>query len=287
MMLVRQRRLMIMIGCLLAMLVSGIAIMAQDTTPPPPRHHDMSAAGAQGPGHRGHFPDSTFNFVGSEMRFGGKTVTGAPYSATAVTESVQVLSDGNRITRSSSSNVYRDSQGRTRVEQTVGAIGPFAATSDAPKRTYIHDPVSGNQYVLDASTRKATKMKSFSGNRPEHHPPSSSDAKTESLGTQTIEGVQAEGTRTTITIPAGKFGNDQPMQIVHETWYSPDLQVTVLSKHTDPRMGEHTYRLTNINRSEPAQSLFAVPADYSVSERSFNRGPGGGPGKGPNKVNDN
>ena len=218
------------------------------------------------------------------MRFGGKTVTGAPYSGTAVTESVQVLRDGNRITRSTSSNVYRDGQGRTRLDQTVGAIGPFATSSDAPKRTYIHDPVAGSQYVLDASTRTAQKMKTWSGNRPEHHPPSSSDAKTESLGSQTIEGVQTEGTRTTITIPAGKFGNDQAMQIVHETWYSPELQVVVLSKHTDPRMGEHTYRLTNINRSEPAKSLFDVPADYSVTEGSFNRGPGM---KGPKQLNDN
>ncbi len=284
-MIMTQRRLMITIVCLLTMLAGGVCILAQDSPQPPSRHHGFSAAGAQDHGPRGPFPpDSTFNFVGSEMRFGGKTVTGAPYSATAVTESVQVLRDGNRITHSTSSNVYRDSQGRTRVEQTVGAIGPFAASSDAPKRTYIHDPVAGAQYVLDASTRTAQKMKTWSGNRPEHHPPSSSDAKTESLGAQTIEGVQAEGTRTTITIPAGKFGNDQPMQIVHETWYSPELQVVILSKHTDPRMGEHTYRLTTINRSEPAKSLFDVPADYSVREGSFNRGPGM---RGPKQLNDN
>lgn len=281
-----QRRLMVTFGCLMTMLIGGVYILAQDSPQPPPRRHDLSAASAQGPGHGGHFPPgSTFDFVGSEMRFGGKTVTGAPYSATSVTESVQVLSDGNRITHSNSSNVYRDSQGRTRVEQTVGAIGPFAASSDAPKRTYIHDPVAGAQYVLDASTRTATKMKTWSGNRPEHHPPSSSDAKTEALGTQTIEGVQAQGTRTTITIPAGKFGNDQPMQIVHETWYSPDLQLVVLSKHTDPRMGEHTYRLTNINRSEPAKALFDVPADYTVTERSLNRGPGHG--RGQTQLNNN
>ena len=284
-MIMTPRRLMITSVCLLTMLAGGVCVLAQDAPPPPPRHHGSTATSAQGHEPRGHLPaDSTFNFVGSEMRFGGKTVTGAPYSATAVTESLQVLRDGNRITHSTSSNVYRDSQGRTRLEQTVGAIGPFAAGSDAPTRTYIHDPVAGSQYVLDASTRTARKMKTFSGNRPEHHPPSSSDAKSESLGSQTIEGVQAEGTRTTITIPAGKFGNDQPLQIVHETWYSPELQAVVSSKHTDPRMGEHTYRLTNINRSEPAKSLFDVPADYSVTERSFNRGPGM---RGPSKLNDN
>ena len=126
-----QRRLMMTIVCLLTMLAGGVCILAQDAPQPSPGHH-----GAQDRGPRGPFPpDSTINFVGSEMRFGGKTVTGAPYSATAVTESVQVLHDGNRITHSTSSNVYRDGQGRTRLEQKVGAIGPFAASSDSPKRT--------------------------------------------------------------------------------------------------------------------------------------------------------
>ncbi len=90
--------------------------------------------------------------------------------------------------------------------------------------------------------------------------------KIEQLGTMTIEGVQAVGTRTTTTIPAGQIGNDRDLNIVSERWYSPDLKMTVLSKRTDPRMGETTYRLTQINRSEPDPSLFQVPADYTVTE---------------------
>ena len=82
----------------------------------------------------------------------------------------------------------------------------------------------------------------------------------------TIEGVQAEGTRTTTTIPAGQIGNDQPIQIVSERWYSPELKVTVLTTNSDPRMGETTYALKNISRTEPAQSLFTVPPDYSVKD---------------------
>ena len=90
--------------------------------------------------------------------------------------------------------------------------------------------------------------------------------KTEKLGTQMIEGVSAEGTRETITIPAGQIGNDREMKIVSERWYSPELQVTVMSKHSDPRNGETVYKLTNINRSEPPRTLFEVPADYTVDE---------------------
>src|SRR5258708_4480733 len=93
--------------------------------------------------------------------------------------------------------------------------------------------------------------------------------KVESLGTQTFEGVQAEVMRFTITIPAGNEGNDQPLDIVSERWYSPELQVVVMGKHSDPRNGEVVYRLTNINRSEPARSLFEAPADFTITEQKM------------------
>ena len=92
------------------------------------------------------------------------------------------------------------------------------------------------------------------------------DAKTESLGRQTIEGVQAEGRRTTITIPAGQAGNELPIHIVNESWYSTELQTTVLSKHSDPRNGDTVTRLLNISRSEPSRMMFEAPADYKLSE---------------------
>jgi hypothetical protein len=93
--------------------------------------------------------------------------------------------------------------------------------------------------------------------------------KTESLGKQVIEGVEVELTRTTLTIPAGEIGNSLPIEVVDETWYSPELQVVVMTKHRDPRSGETTYRLTNINRSEPDRTLFEVPADYTVRENKM------------------
>jgi len=67
--------------------------------------------------------------------------------------------------------------------------------------------------------------------------------------------VIANGSRSTTTIPAGQIGNEQPIQIVSEQWVSPDLQVLVLTKHTDPRSGETTYRLNNITRVEPANTF--------------------------------
>jgi hypothetical protein len=86
------------------------------------------------------------------------------------------------------------------------------------------------------------------------------------LGTKVVEGVQADGTRTTLTIPAGQIGNDNPIQIVDEVWRSADLQVIVHSEHTDPRMGTTVYSLQNISRSDPSAALFQVPADYAVTD---------------------
>ena len=99
----------------------------------------------------------------------------------------------------------------------------------------------------------------------------SSNGKTESLGTRDFEGVTAEGTRTVTTIPANSIGNERPIEIVYERWYSKDLQLIVYSKHSDPRFGEQTYRLTNISRNEPDRSLFTLPAEYKiVTEPTFN-----------------
>ena len=97
------------------------------------------------------------------------------------------------------------------------------------------------------------------------------NTKTETLGKQTIEGIECEGKRSVSTIPAGDIGNERAIEMIRESWYSPELQMTILTKQTDPRFGESTYRVTNINRSEPEASLFQVPNDYTIKEgNSFN-----------------
>ena len=84
------------------------------------------------------------------------------------------------------------------------------------------------------------------------------------LGSQIIEGVVANGTRTTLTIPAGQIGNEKPISVVTEVWTSPDLKAIVYSKRNDPRMSEQTFQLTNIQRVEPDASLFTVPSDFTI-----------------------
>ncbi len=230
--------------------------------------------------------NNIFYFAGKQVEFEGKVVTGAPYSAQATTETTQVLADGTRISRKTLSSVARDSQGRTRREQSLELAGPWAS-GDAPQLVFIGDPVAGVRYTIDAKSRSVTKLpgssmnltvqlrqgaeaklKAEMGAQVRREPGPATTTKTESLGTEALEGVQAEGKRVTETIPAGAIGNDRPIEIVNETWYSPELQTIVMSKHSDPRTGDVVYSMTNIVRAEPDPSLFSPPADYKVREES-------------------
>ncbi|HYL39569.1 MAG TPA: hypothetical protein VEV17_26865 [Bryobacteraceae bacterium] len=226
-------------------------------------------AGPGGPG--------DFAFLRAEFGFAGKVVTGAPYSAQALTQFNQTLADGTHIQRSSTAAVARDSQGRTRSERNISLIGPLAAAGRQPRTTVmINDPVGGVNYVLDANSKTYRQMQAPArGLRGQHAgPPPDAPAvprhapaaKTEDLGTQVIQGVSAQGTRVTRTIAAGQAGNDRPIEIVTETWIAPDLQVVVMSKTSDPRFGDSVYQLTNISRVEPDPSLFSVPSGYTVQQ---------------------
>lgn len=90
------------------------------------------------------------------------------------------------------------------------------------------------------------------------------ESRTEELGTRDFEGVQADGTRKTTTIPAGAIGNERPIEIVYERWFSKELGLVVYSKNSDPRFGEQTYKLTNVVRAEPNPSLFSIPTHYKT-----------------------
>jgi TonB family protein len=360
-----------------------------------------------------------FSFASSEMSFDGKVVKGAPYSAEAVTEVIQTLGDGNRIVRRSSTQIYRDSEGRTRREQNMTAIGPFVTADQSAQRIYINDPVESVNYILDPRAQTAQKMalSTIRATRPMMAPSVSAgrvsgggvgggavtgsqirvsggvlqgsatnrvqpayppiakaagasgsvqvevtlneagrvveaqvvsghpllreaalaaarqwefkpiqvsgnpvkaqglltfnfalegasepataaiamtsataiagtavapaavlstthpngarmriESRKEELGKQIIEGVEAEGTRTIATIPAGAVGNERPIDIISERWYSAELQTVVMSRHLDPRSGETIYRLTNISRIEQPANLFQVPTDYTIRD---------------------
>jgi TonB family protein len=369
----------------------------------------------------------TYGFMAAEASFDSKVVKGAPYSAESVTEFTQVLADGNRLTRRTASMVYRDSQGRTRREQSAMPLGmsEWIATENMPSTIIINDPVEGTTYVLDQRQRVArrsrlvparvatggtggtmVRMASPAGEsvpsvavagalpqqikvsggvlqgsairkvQPEYPPIAKAagasgavqvqvtisekgevteatvvnghpllreaaltaarqwqfkpimlsgqpvkaqgvltfnftlaqdgeanndlaakkaleavvasgggqstamlrspagatmrmNVNRESLGKQLIEGIECEGTRMTSTIPAGQIGNERPIEIINERWYSPELQVTVMTKQSDPRFGETIFRLAGLTRAEPDEYLFKVPSDYAVKDENF------------------
>jgi hypothetical protein len=238
-------------------------------------------------------------FGGTEFLMEGRRVKSAPFSAESITETVQTLGDGNRIRNTSSTKIYRDSEGRTRREVGPGAqamaLLPFPGDKASHPEVMISDPVAGVSYVLDIKARRATKLPGSHMFQAGHvtvdtfdygfgvgqvitrgsgqpgrqvivRTPGSGEVTTESLGTQTIQGVEAQGRRVTTTIPTGKIGNEQPIVTTDETWYSPKLQRVVLSKRHDPRFGDTTFRLANIDQSEPSPSLFQVPSDFTVTD---------------------
>ena len=258
-----------------------------------------------GPVTSGAFPGPvTIGVAGAFGVASGAPVQGAPYSATITNESVQTLADGNRIVQSSTGTVARDSQGRTRQDTTLPAIGNLPV-ANPPHLIFILDPIAQTSYTLNLTDKTAQKMpapplpllpppagapgpgpdaffvqmSTMAGPASQLPPPpmtaqrvfiasDQGQAATEDLGSQTMEGVFVTGVRTTRTIPAGQIGNEKAISIVTEVWTSPDLKTVVYSKRSDPRMGEQTFQLTNISRSEPDPSLFTVPADFKILEGS-------------------
>lgn len=237
---------------------------------------------------------NTLSFTTPDATFERRLVKGAPFAAESVTEHVQRLADGNRMVRKSTAKLFRDSAGRTRREHALTRGNVTAADGQEPRLVIVSDPVGQVEYLLD--TARGTLRKT-------HMPPALAEARRQTMGTessfgvlmptstahrrraegdaaqpmpepkkerletQQIEGVMAEGTRITVTIPAGEFDNEQPFDITHEQWYSPELQMVVLLKHNDPRFGETTFRLTNITRGDPTPDLFAEPQGYRTVDQ--------------------
>jgi hypothetical protein len=238
----------------LLIFASSLAVIAQEPPPPPPPGPEHAMM--HGPGELGE----------------GKVVAGIPLTAQIVVTHENTLSDGNHILRTTQTTLYRDSQGRVRREMTVDMGTP---TTGAVKHTIvtINDPVSGNRYMLDPTNKTARQMPG----RPRRHGQLSDRPRADAvrrmlsksvqqdqLGTKTIDGFQATGERVTRTIAAGEIGNEKPIEVVTERWFSTDLQLPLLITHTDPLMGTATTKVTSVTRGEPDASLFQVPSDYKV-----------------------
>ncbi len=239
--------------------------------------------------------------VASSVAFGmtggpfNRAMKNAPYSAETITESLQILGDGNKITSRLKLVTYRDSDGRVRSENISGT------GAEEHKVISIEDPMAEVHYILDEKEKTATKIplpkfsRQFVKVTPESATATASatsvrawrptslsatagmtaplvtqfhgnGADKEDLGTQVIEGVNAKGVKYSFTIPEGQIGNEKPIISVTENWFSEELGIQVLMKRTDPRFGDTTSRTTNIQRVEQPNHLFEVPSDYKIVE---------------------
>lgn len=250
---------------LAALVVLGSASFGLAQSPPPmPRGEEFQSMGAV-----------RLEMAGPEDN---KVVKGMPLTADVVNTHVQHLQDGNKITNEETSHFYRDSEGRTRRENKLVLPGH---EGDAPTMIMINDPVAHTRFVLNTMRKSADEIggghaqgteagnvmfirkkgddQGVNGTQPQNE-------TKEDLGTQTIEGVLAKGTRTSHVIPAGKIGNEKPITVTTESWYSDEVGMDVLRIHKDPWSGEVTTKVTNIRRGEPDASLFTPPADYKVEK---------------------
>jgi hypothetical protein len=203
---------------------------------------------------------------------GPQPTMNAPYSVVEEEERTQTLGDGTHIVTKSQTRLYRDSFGRTRRES---SFSPPGMPSKEPADIQIQDPVAGTTYVLRAQQRVAQlivplRKPPINQNAVQKPVPPPEEMRpksiSEHLGTQSIEGVLAEGVRITMVFPVGSQGNDRPIQMVRESWVSNELGLTLLEKRSDPRFGDSVTRVTSLDRSEPDPALFQVPPDYTLQD---------------------
>jgi hypothetical protein len=212
--------------------------------------------------------------------FGNRTVKGKPFSATEERHFLQVLGDGTRIETSETNRLYRDTEGRARVEEMNGTItiyDPVAnftveldpAAKTARRRSganYFHySSEGGSVSITNMSPFGSSIVTGRAGQNNQSALKGVMAETTENLGSQSVNGVTAQGMRTTMTIPKGQIGNNKDIKVLTERWSSNDLQMLVKSINSDPRFGDTTYQLTKVVQSAPDQALFQIPADYTVT----------------------
>jgi hypothetical protein len=203
---------------------------------------------------------------------------GAPFSGVRSQQAARNFVDGNRVDTGRSVRLYRDSQGRTRVEPDVATQAGAANPRTRFAQIIINDPVSGDRIELQPLSKTAFVIKggarqaipvpaeapliflSFGGRLYGANDPGWS--KPASLGDKSINGLRATGTRRQYTIAAGSVGNEKPIMLTVEQWYSPELGLIVMKSAHASTGGEFTFQVENIVQGNPDPALFTIPSDY-------------------------
>lgn len=189
-------------------------------------------------------------------------VPSSPFSAKALLETVSHLEEGTVITHNTYNLIARDSLGRTHNEGRNWAVS--GAGEPRLIRVSLYDPATKTRTDLFPLTRVARQWVLGAANTAANGSAVKPEIGREDLGTQTMEGLSVNGTRVTQTYPAGALGNDRPLSIVTEYWYSPELRLNLLTTRNDPRHGQQTVHVTELVMAEPDSALFDIPSDYKL-----------------------
>lgn len=209
---------------------------------------------------------SAQDVTGTVIAGSSPVVKNAPYSADSITETVQTLLDGNKITNSFKYKVYRDGEGRTRREQ-LPSTSLSASFLNLRETITIIDPVAGFNYYLNPVTKTARRLPITPRPTVTGTPASGSmgySTTSESQGVKTIEGIECTGRISKTVIAPQTVGNEKEIVMTFESCFSNELKTSILSINNDPRTGISTNKLVNISRTEPDKSLFTIPEDYKV-----------------------
>src|SRR5215470_16553706 len=194
-------------------------------------------------------------------------VPGLPFSARVELEIVNQLQDGTLITHKTYNLDARDSQGRTRNEAR-NWINPASGEEPRLTRIELYDPSTKLRTNLYPLTKIARQWPvGTPGPIPvasPASPPTKPETSREEIGTDTIDGIPVRGVRVSQTYPTGSLGNDRPLTVVTEYWYSQELRINLLTKRTDPRSGTQNVRVTELVRQEPDPVLFTIPEEYKL-----------------------
>jgi hypothetical protein len=239
-----------MLRCLLALISTLPLLFAQESTGPHP------------PPYRGVATRVDGVFV--------TPVPGVPLSAVVKLESTQLLPDGTSTTRKTSNVIARDSQGRIYNERRQLLPASFNGTTPV-LGGHIFDPQTRLSTFLDPRTHLARQT--IVAERPPTAPPPAAllntpNFKQEDLGVDTIENVAVHGMRQTRTLPAASTGAGKDIIVTDEYWYSDELHLNMLTKHSDPRTGVQIVTIAQVNRSEPDAALFQVPIGYKIVDEN-------------------
>ena len=202
-----------------------------------------------------------------------------PFSLTLETEWTRPMANGGTFTLANKRRIMRDSAGHVYQERwyLVPKGGKIESTMNYIQ---IADPYEHVGYSCEVASKTCFTEPYNRSASANYQPavgksgalPNGQGSRTvEDLGKKDIEGLETIGFRETTTVNPGVFGNDQPMIIIREFWYSPQLGINLISLLDSPQSGKQQFTVTHVSTAEPDPHFFTLPEGYSVDRSGIEK----------------